>query len=527
MVRIKTHVLAAAMLLASTACNKDFAPESGGIIVIDAGIRAGTKVSYEGDATEFSAGDRIAVYAWTGGADAVPSNRVVDGVGNTLGTDGKWTPESRMFWYDETTPHFFLGIFPVPDAVADFTADPYTLDPSPAAYTASDLLVATNFGTAGAGRKVTDGAVPLNFDHVLAKLNVNLKFNSQWATTPAVSSVSVTARKTATVNYLTKTVTATATETPAPVDIPAAASAATGYALSYSGLQVPQGDVTDVTVTIAGKHYVYESASDIPLIAGQYTTLGLVVELDKIVLGSISVTDWDTESFSDTEPVLTTVVDGHEFVNMGDGIKWATCNVGAANPWERGFSYGWGEKIQTTAYHYDEHFNPHPTGPDDLIITTPPDWSNYSFNPSHDGASFTKYTGSDYTALQAGDDVATATWGSHWRIPTRDEWATLRDPSKYLWKLKWINGVPGLEVIRLSGYCAGNAIFLPWTDEFNVIVIPRKSGNYWSSSLDRNNPCKAWSMLFNFTETEEDGDIYLEVSSLERCHGLFIRPVTD
>ncbi len=284
--------LATAVLLSLTACNKEFAPEVSGDITIDASIGAMTRVSYDGASTSFTTGDQIAVYAWMGGATEVPAKRVVDGVRNTLGTDGKWTPATQMRWKTVTDPHFFLGVYPAMD-ITDFTADAYTLDPAAAAYTDSDLLIATNFGTGNAGLKASNGTVPLTFDHAMAKLNVNLKFRSQWDATPEVTSVTVKAKKTATVNYLTKTVTATASEVPAPVDIPEAATVATGYKKSYSGLQVPQTGVTTVTVTIAGKEYMYESTKDIPLVGGQYTTLGLIVGKDKLELGSISVTDWE------------------------------------------------------------------------------------------------------------------------------------------------------------------------------------------------------------------------------------------
>ena len=275
--------IAAAALLSLTACNKGIAPDAAGEITINASIGAMTRVSYDGDATEFTAGDQIAVYAWMGGASAVPDKRVADGVWNTLGSDGLWTPATPMLWKTMVDPHYFLGIFPA-RTVSDFTADTYTLNP--ADYTASDLLIATNLN----GVKATDGPVDLSFDHAMAKLNVNLKFRTQWDNKPDVSSVTATARKSATVDYLTKTVTATGD--PETVDIPATATLATGYARSFSGLQVPQGGVTEITVTIDGKKYVYLSSKEIPLVSGQYTTLGLLVGKDKIELNSITVADW-------------------------------------------------------------------------------------------------------------------------------------------------------------------------------------------------------------------------------------------
>ena len=281
---MKKHIIYATVaLLTIAACTKENSTlQENGEITIEASIGTPTKVNYNGNATTFTSGDQISVYAWMGDATVVPDTRVVNGVKNTF--DGtNWTPEKQMLWKTVSDPHYFLGVFPVKE-ITDFTADPYTLNPE--AYTASDLLIATNL----TGVKATDGAVVLTFDHAMAKLNVILKFRSQWATTPDVTSVTVKAKNTATVNYLTKTITATGDASA--VNIPAASAVASGYKKSYSGLQVPQTGVKEITVTIDGKEYVYTSNDDIPLEGGKYTTLGLNVGKDAITLGTISVVDW-------------------------------------------------------------------------------------------------------------------------------------------------------------------------------------------------------------------------------------------
>ena len=277
--------MAAAGLLLITGCAKEPGPADDGAITVEASIGRMTRVSYSGNGTSFTAGDRIAVYGWTGGADAVSDTRVVDGVLNTLGSDGKWTPESPMLWNPGGEAHYFLGIYPAPTSVSNFTEADYMLDPSK--YTDSDLLVATNLK----GVTASQGAVALVFDHLMARLDVNLKFRGEFGGTPTVTSVSALARSAATVNCLTKEVTAKGDASA--IAVPAAASAATGYALSFSGLQVPQEGVRKITVSIGGKEYVYESATDIPLTGGKYTTIGLVVGKDKIELGGVTVSDWE------------------------------------------------------------------------------------------------------------------------------------------------------------------------------------------------------------------------------------------
>ena len=483
------YLAAAAALLALAACNKELAPEAGDI-TIDASIGAMTKVSYDGASTSFTAGDEVSVYAWMGDATAVPDTRVVDGVRNTLGTDGKWTPATQMRWRTVTDAHYFLGVYPAKD-ITDFTADAYTLDPAAAAYTASDLLIATNL----TGVKASDGAVALNFDHAMAKLDVNLKFRSQWDATPTVSSVTVTAKKTATVNYLTKAVTATGDASA--VDIPAAATAATGYALSYSGLQVPQTGMTTVTVTIDSKEYVYESTTDIPLESGKYTTLGLIVGKDKLELGSISVTDWEAgTTLPDGDAMLTFKHNGYEYVDMGEvninGVTkhlfWATCNVGADYPWDYGDYYAWGETATKSEY----------------------SWDTYSMG---DGTAFSKYTGSDYTTLQSEDDVASKLWGGSWRIPTDEEWQALREQFTWLWTTQ--NEVNG----RLVTAANGNSIFLPAAGgrDGTSLFSAGSVGYYCSSSLYEVYPHYSWSAEFS------SGSVYRYY--LSRYCGLSVRPV--
>ena len=284
--------IAAIALFCFVACSKELSPDVTGCITVDASIGRATKVSYNGNAAQFSAGDRIAVYGWMGSSTEVPAKLVVNGVRNTLGADGKWTPATQMLWKTVTDAHYFLGVYPAKD-ITDFTADPYTLDPS----ADGDLLIATNLN----GVKATDGAVILNFDHVMAKLNVNLKFRSEWEQTPTITSVTATAQTAATVNYLVKEVTANGAATQ--VSLTELDSPETGFDLSYSGLQVPQA-IRTITVTIGGKEYVYRSSDDIKLIGGQYTTINLNVGMDSMTLSTISITGWETENLPDAETSL-------------------------------------------------------------------------------------------------------------------------------------------------------------------------------------------------------------------------------
>lgn len=278
----------AALGLLAAACSSDEATsadqQAAKNITIEASIGsvgALTRATTTGNTTVFEAGDGVSIYAWTGSATTVPADKVVNGVVNSLGTDGKWAPATPMLWADMVTAHYFLGIYPA-RTVSDFTADPYTL--APADYEASDLLVARQLS----GLIATQNPVSLTFDHAMAKLYVNMNFRNQWSETPAIASCVATAASTATIDYLAQTVTA---GTQASVSLPAIA-AQTGYAVTHSSIMVPQSGFRTVTITIDGQPFTYTHDADIPLEAGKYTTLNLIVGRNKIELGEVSINDW-------------------------------------------------------------------------------------------------------------------------------------------------------------------------------------------------------------------------------------------
>ena len=275
--------LAALGLLAAACSNDESAPaqQEAKYITIEANIGNMTRATTTGNGAVFDAGDGVTLYAWTGSATAVAADKVVNGVVNTLGTDGKWTPATPMLWADMVTPHYFLGIYPA-RTVSDFTADPYTLDP--ADYEASDLLVARQTS----GLTATQNPVSLTFNHAMAKLYVNMNFRNQWDETPAITSCVATAAGIATINYLAQTVTA---GEQAAVSLPAV-TASTGYAATYGSIMVPQTGFRTVAITIDGQQFTYTHDEDIPLEAGKYTTLNLIVGRNKIEIGEVSINDW-------------------------------------------------------------------------------------------------------------------------------------------------------------------------------------------------------------------------------------------
>lgn len=317
---IKNLLLATtAALLAACSTDSDvLPPQDLGQIRVTASVGAMTRVAHSGNSTTFETNDRISVYAWLG-ADNDMQRLVVDNSINTLGGDGTWTAEPQMLWADNTSDHYFLGIYPERNGATDYDADPYTLDFNN--QTASDLLVARTTA------KPTGSAVKLEFEHVMAKLVVNLSFRNEWTTAPEVASVTATACTEATVNYLENPVEVTPATGQNLVVIPF-----TGTSASFAGIMIPgQSGFRTINVTLEnGKVYTYTHSADIDLQPGRYTTVNLVLGRDNIKLddAGINVSDWEngtsidggeaTEAYSYDSNTKTITI------YSGEGLKVAT-----------------------------------------------------------------------------------------------------------------------------------------------------------------------------------------------------------
>ena len=282
---IKNLLLATtAILLAACSTDSDvLPPQDLGQIRVTASVGAMTRVAHSGNSTTFETNDRISVYAWLG-ADNNMQRLVVDNSINTLGDDGTWTAEPQMLWADNTSDHYFLGIYPERNGATDYDADPYTLDFNN--QTGSDLLVAKTTA------KPTGSAVKLEFEHVMAKLVVNLSFRNEWTIAPEVASVTAAACTEATVNYLENPVEVTPATGQNLVVIPF-----TGTSASFAGIMIPgQSGFRTINVTLEnGKVYTYTHPSGIDLQPGRYTTVNLVLGRDNIKLddAGINVSDWE------------------------------------------------------------------------------------------------------------------------------------------------------------------------------------------------------------------------------------------
>lgn len=240
-------------------------------------------------------------------------------------------------------------------------------------------------------------------------------------------------------------------------------------------------------------------------------------------------------------------------------IYWANRNVGATADTGTG-SYGdffaWGE---LEPYYEDGYARETPgtnwkAGKEEGYA-----WGSYTkFNPSGDGATFTKYTGDtkyngdNYDTLQPEDDAATQILGDPWRMPTKTDWRCLywtledEDGDGFVGEsvsdiLTWTfnsEGTVGYTVTSSAAGCEGNSIFLPLAGRRRNLNLydyksGREGGNYWSSThwrpVDPSNTQSESQYAFgaSIDRPSDTGQGPLLTGNLARYTGRTIRPVMD
>lgn len=205
----------------------------------------------------------------------------------------------------------------------------------------------------------------------------------------------------------------------------------------------------------------------------------------------------------------------HEYVDLGlpSGTLWATCNVGAENPWDYGDYFAWGEtEPKEATYKYMWHYYKY----GNIRKIT-----KYCTNEERGYNGFTD----GKIRLEPDDDASTVNWGGEWCMPTEEQWKELTH--NCVWTMATQNGINGYEAKGPNG----NTIFLPASghkdgyDEGCILTtgpVDRTSigkfGCYWSSSLYEQSG--AFMFYFYFMENDKPG-----VIAEYRYMGQSVRPV--
>ena len=185
----------------------------------------------------------------------------------------------------------------------------------------------------------------------------------------------------------------------------------------------------------------------------------------------------------------------HRYVDLGlpSGLLWATCNVGAKEPWENGLYFSWGN--------VDGHAKE----------------SGYDFGESNDGV-YASTPGASLVGkipVNAKYDAARANLGGSWRIPTVSAFRELYVNCTSVWTTQ--NGVNGrLFTSRING----NSVFFPCAGYYDgtILYLDGAYGDYWSRSFI--------SQTYAFELTFDIGCVLPQFND-NRFYGFPVRAVLD
>ncbi len=185
---------------------------------------------------------------------------------------------------------------------------------------------------------------------------------------------------------------------------------------------------------------------------------------------------------------VSNIVNGHECVDLGLSVRWATCNLGANKPEDFGNFFSWGE-VKTK-----NNFSPGDYAYSKSFADT---WVNIGTDIKN-----TKY------------DVAKAILGNDWRLPTATEARELLEKCKWEWID--INGKSGFKVTGPNG----KSIFLPAAGikMLDETYYENSYGYYWTSTLNTADAGNAYNLYFFST--------YRGIDSIRRYFGHMVRGVT-
>ena len=179
----------------------------------------------------------------------------------------------------------------------------------------------------------------------------------------------------------------------------------------------------------------------------------------------------------------------HEWVDLGLSVLWATCNVGANSPEERGDYFAWGETMPKSEY------------------------TNKN-SKTYGDSSYNRDIGGD-----ASTDAARANWGGTWRLPTEVEFLELLDDCTWTWTTQ--GGHNGYKVTSKKKGYEGRSIFLPaagWRYGSSLFYAG-EDGRYWSSSPDGSNSYGARGLNVYSSGHGTGWD--------SRSYGRSVRPVSE
>jgi len=285
-----------ALLLTMTlvaSCNQEEQPSASGqkeVVKITASIGAGpgSRVTRTEDNYAFGQGDAFHIVGWYG-ESANTDTWFNDAV--CTYSDTQWTAQPMLYWQNgENLTHHFLAWYPTSFADSKTTkldAISFTLSGDEAT---DDVLYAKWSGT-----QPDNNTLPLAFDHLMARFDLNLVFNSEdYPTTPTDISAQIEVVNTATINLLADSPAFTPGSTKTEVSltgIPAEGMAWSGYTVV-----IPEQNINACKVTLSftadgEQKLTYTHGESLLFQSGKRTVLNLTVNKIEGLVGVVPDSD--------------------------------------------------------------------------------------------------------------------------------------------------------------------------------------------------------------------------------------------
>ena len=244
--------------------------------------------------------------------------------------------------------------------------------------------------------------------------------------------------------------------------------------ITYTSAVVGGNVTADGGATVTERGICYSSSTSTPTISDNVESsdsgLGsFMINLDGLMAGTTyyvrayavnaeGISYGKSINFKTSTPPTNGKENGHEYVELGLSVKWATCNLGANTPSDAGGYYRFGELTPKTS-------------------------------------SSGRYEGCP--AYSISNDAAYNNWGGSWRLPTASEAEELANNCTWTWTS--INGMNGYQVVGKNG----NSIFLPaagymYESSYKVTYYG-ENGFYWTSTVK--NAGSTWYRLLFYKDS--------------------------
>lgn len=184
------------------------------------------------------------------------------------------------------------------------------------------------------------------------------------------------------------------------------------------------------------------------------------------------------------------VIDGHQYVDLGLSVSWASCNIGANKNNEQGDDFFWGDPAGSLTFFTAKKYK----------FPNPP-------------IKNTRY------------DIAKSKWGINWSLPSLEEFRELCSKCTFIRSIS--NGVEGYEVIGPNG----NKIFIPIAKGHFCFSDKPSESNIYESDAKYHYMYEGERVInnkgvYSYNLAFEVGSNYSTIGGGRDCMTFVVRPVT-